>query len=104
MLPSEGVVEKAIELITRYSWQEAGQSRSEAYKVITVKSYPLAGGIVNLGGRPRFRNGEWMVTVGKQTTYFYKPDRGKDMAYWDSARFRTKDLLGIEGYLRGFKV
>jgi len=84
-----------IELLQAFGWEEDGHSREQHFKVITHQSYPLAGGLMTLGGRPRLKRGAWKVTVGKVTTYFYKPGPG-DFYSWEGHRVPTKDFEEVQ--------
>jgi hypothetical protein len=108
------VLDLVIMLILSYGFVDDGNTMIETYKIITQNSYPLPGAIVTAGGRKRFKNGEWKVTIGKFTTYFYKipenPDTVKGQGRlagkavmtgrdWITFRFRTKDMKEIENKL-----
>lgn len=67
--------DRVIEMLVRRGFAADGETFSQAYKIVTQQSYPLAGGLVTTGGKPRFRKGKWKVGVGKITTTIYrKPD------------------------------
>lgn len=95
-------------------WSAEGFTRSETYKIITKDSYPLAGGIVTTGGKPRFIKDGWWVAVGVRTTVIYKkPDEpetmkgagrlaGKEIYTfkdWESYNINTKEVDKVKGKL-----
>jgi hypothetical protein len=85
-----------IKYLLDIGWVEDGVSSSNSYKIITQNSYPLAGAIINVGNRPRFKKGDWKVTVGKSTTYFYKPEVNKDRNLWDGFHFNNSSIEDIK--------
>lgn len=90
-----------IELLQSYGWKDDGTTFSQTYKVITHQSYPLAGGIVTTGGKPRLvsPNGTMKVGVGKNTTYFYVPEPGKEYWQWQGWSFKTRDREAIQQFV-----
>ena len=91
---------QVIELLTANGWLPDGHTMPNTYKIITIASYPLAGGLVQSGGHPRFVKDAWKVSAGKRIVYFYKPDKEKPYYKWDGVGFGTKDLQGIEDWLK----
>jgi len=79
-------------------WLEAGTTRPEIMRVPTQRS-PLLGGtggeLRTFGGRTRFElpNTAYRVTVGAQTTCFYRVVNGQAT---DFTNYRTSDTNGIE--------
>jgi len=92
-------VNRQSEIITSLlenGWAEDGKSSYRSFKIITTESYPLAGAVIHQGGRPRFNKGNWKVTVGKFTTYFYLPEDGKPSNQWIGNHFNNTNLDGIK--------
>lgn len=85
-----------IDLLKALGWTDAGESRTQTFRLITHESYPLPGAEVTTGGRPRFAKGAWRVTVGKVSTYFYRPDWSKEFWQWEGRRVKTKDAAEVE--------
>lgn len=96
-------------------WQDDGQTYSETYKIITAKSYPLAGALVTTGGKPRFAKNGWKIGVGVNTTVIYRrPDNpetikgagkmaGRDILTfrdWEMYNIKTRDIEEIKAKLR----
>lgn len=101
-----GSVNKQSEIISyllENGWAEDGKSSSRSYKIITTASYPLPGAIIHQGNRPRFIKGNWKVTVGKFTTYFYLPENGKPSNQWLGNHFNNSDIEGIKSKAEGLK-
>lgn len=71
-------VDKAIEILIENGFIPDGRTQSETFKIITSKSYPLAGALVTLGGRLRFSNSahNLKATVGKRTICLYDVKNG----------------------------
>lgn len=105
---------KLIKFLIDSGWVAEGYTRSETYKIITQNSYPLAGGIVTIGGKPRFIKDGWWVAVGVRTTVIYKkPDKpetmkgtgrlaGRDVYTfkdWETYNINTKEVDEVKGKL-----
>lgn len=103
-----------INYLVANNWVEDGQTYSERYRLITAKSYPLAGAEVTTGGKPRFKKGNWKIGVGPNTTVIYrKPGNPETIAGvgrmagrriltfhdWEMYNFKTRDLAQIEAKL-----
>ena len=92
-------IDVVIDLLLRNGWEENGRTGLQSFKVITKESYPLAGGIMNLGNRLRFKKGDWKVTVGKQTTFFYHPKVGTSYLDEGNKHLRTGDITQIKSII-----
>jgi hypothetical protein len=102
--------EQVIELLIQNGWQCNGNTYAESYKIITAKSYPLAGVIITTGGKPKFDKNGWTACVGKRTTTFYKkpnnPERYAPVKTnlkgyytfqdWNTESIPTKDINRIQ--------
>lgn len=88
--------DEIINWLLQNKWTSKGNSQASSYKIITVDSYPLAGAIIHQGNRPRFQKGDWFVTVGKFTTYFYNPEKGKQSYQWQSFYFKNNEIENIK--------
>jgi len=100
-----------IKYLLANNWEEDGQTHSESYKIITQSSYPLAGGFVTTGGKPRFSKGGWKIGVGIRTTVIYRrpenPEKikgvgrmlGRDVPTfrdWETYNIATKEIDEIK--------
>jgi len=100
-------------------WEEDGETYSQTYKLITAKSYPLAGALVTTGGKPRFKKADWKIGVGPNTTIIYrKPPNpetikgagrmaGRDLLTfkdWESYTFKTRDVEAIREKLEQIPI
>lgn len=61
-----------IDYLVANGWESDGETFSERYRLITKKSYPLAGAEVTTGGKPRLRKNGWKIGVGARTTVLYR--------------------------------
>jgi hypothetical protein len=89
-----------ITLLQNYNYVPDGHTQSDTFKIITKTSYPLAGDIVTLGGRLRFKRGlNNYATVGKRVTCFYnRNEKGEPVNF---KTFQTKNQVLIENFLKG---
>lgn len=85
-----------INYLLENNWTEDGKSQASSFKIITQNSYPLAGAIIHQGNRPRFQKNDWYVTVGKLTTYFYKPEKNIKSYQWQSFYFKNNEIDNIK--------
>jgi len=106
-----GIRNDVIKFLIDAGWVEAGVTRMESYR---THSLAYGGGsIVTTGNKPRFKKGDWTVTVGMRTTTFFKkpanpesiPGRGPmamKQVYtfrdWETRNFPTKDINSIKGF------
>jgi hypothetical protein len=102
-------MENVIQKLKELGWQENGETMKREFRMPTQKVplYGKSGGeLVTLGGRQRFKRGDYFVTVGGKTTFFYKKDNPIDTALnslrpflvqlpGKSLRLETKNLDAI---------
>lgn len=101
-----------IALLKQDGWLDTGATSMESYR--TASPGYGGGSIVTLGGRQRFQNGRWSVTVGERTTCFYrKPEDPESIAGrgrlagtrvytfrdWEGENIPTKDIEAIKAFL-----
>ena len=111
--------DRVIKMLVRRGFITDGMTRSETYKIVTQSSYPLAGGLVTTGGKPRFKKGKWKVGVGKVTTVIYrrpeKPDtvtgtgrmagrRVMTFKDWEMYNIPTKEVEKIRAKLNRLRL
>lgn len=58
-------------------WQSAGYTHQERYRIITKESYPLPGAEITTGGKPRYKKGQWMVSVENELCISTNQKKGK---------------------------
>lgn len=85
---------KVIELLIQDGWQPNGTTYADSYKIITAKSYPLAGAIITTGGKPKYEKNGWTVCVGKRTTTFYK--RPEQIEHYPATRANLNGYINFE--------
>lgn len=108
-----------IKFLLANGWKDDGQTHSETYRIITAKSYPLAGGQVTTGGKPRFKKQGWKIGVGVNSTVIYKrPDKpetvkgqgrmaGRNVLTfkdWEMYNIRTREIDQIKAKLDQLKI
>ena len=86
---------RVIATLLENNWYDDGLTAARQYKIITQDSYPLAGGTIKQGGKPRMKKCDWKVSVGKRTTYFYRREKGKPYYEWEGKGFPTKNIDDI---------
>ena|SRR5689334_19041274 len=77
-IPKASSIDLAIEILVENGFIPDGHTQAETFKIITAKSYPLAGALITLGGRLRFYNSahNLKATVGKRTVCLYDVKNG----------------------------
>ena len=104
---------KVLDLLHEAGWEPDGETEHKQFKIITQASYPLAGAVIQLGGRLRFHkpNSDRYVTVGKRTVYFYRKGAIRLQKEYgrlfprhvpeiiDGKRFKAADTEGIKAEL-----
>lgn len=100
---AQSAFDEAVRAVTAAGYVPDGTTASTFGKVITAASYPLAGKLVTMGGRMRFRlpGTEERVTIGPRTTCFYtvKPAHrsyGQARAAGGFKNVRTGELEEIQ--------
>ncbi len=88
--------DKVIELLKQDGWQSAGNTYIDSYKIITAKSYPLAGAIITTGGKPKFEKNGWTACVGKKTTTFYK--KPAQIKHYPACRTNLNGYVNFEDW------
>lgn len=83
-------MDNAIEILVSSGFSPNGYTMQETFKIITSRSYPLAGALVKLGGRPRFTHECGLkATVGERTVCLYDV---KNKIAGNFHNFKTSEL------------
>lgn len=97
--PKPSSMDRAIEILVENGFVPDGRTQSETFKIITSRSYPLAGALVTLGGRLRFSHSthNLKVTVGKRTVCFYDVENkiAANFKNFSTKRLTAEDVKGL---------